>query len=140
MPLMIESLNLGQKVKFSPKGISMLPLIREGKDSVVLEKPDGMLAPYDIALYRRADGKYVLHRIVAVDRNGRYVCMGDNQIAKEFGITHDQVIAKVMGINRGRHQVNLDGCFYRSYCKLWYHGRRGIRLLRRAKQKLHRDA
>ena len=34
LPLIEECLENGQNVKFSPRGISMLPMIRQGKDSV----------------------------------------------------------------------------------------------------------
>lgn len=138
MPLMKESFEIGQKVKFSPRGKSMLPLLREGKDSVTLSKAETSLKAYDIALYQRADGKYILHRIVAVDGRGNCVCMGDNQLAKEFGITRDQVIAVVTGISRDGRELNLDSTAYRLYCHVWYQGRRGLRLLHRIFGRLRR--
>lgn len=82
-----------------PKGTSMLPLIVEGKDSVVLCKP-GLLSKYDIVLYKRKNGQYVLHRIVALKGND-LVLRGDNQSELEKGITTDRVIAKVKGIYIG---------------------------------------
>ena len=36
MPLIIERLSVGGEVKISPKGVSMLPMLRQGKDSVIL--------------------------------------------------------------------------------------------------------
>ena len=36
MPLIRERLAVGQSVKFSPRGNSMLPMLRQGVDSVVL--------------------------------------------------------------------------------------------------------
>ncbi len=79
-----------------PRGTSMLPLIKQGKDSVVLVKP-GLLSKNDIILYRRENGKYVLHRIVKIKGNDLLLC-GDNQSDIEKGITVDMVIAKVKGI------------------------------------------
>lgn len=79
-----------------PRGTSMLPLIVEGKDSVILCKP-GLLSKYDIVLYQRKNGQYVLHRIVKISGND-LVLRGDNQSELEKEITADMVIAKVKGV------------------------------------------
>ena len=50
MPLWKERLEAGQSVRFSPKGISMLPLLRQGTDSVLLSPPTARLKKYDIVL------------------------------------------------------------------------------------------
>lgn len=48
-------------------GDSMLPLIRQGKDLLLIaRKPQGRLNKYDVPLYRRDSGQYVLHRILKV--------------------------------------------------------------------------
>ena len=65
--IMIEKLNSGGTVTFTPKGKSMLPMLRDGEDVVVLSKPNGKLHLFDIPLYRRSNGAYVLHRIVNFD-------------------------------------------------------------------------
>lgn len=68
----------------APVGVSMLPLLRPNRDVVILEnnlKPE----IYDVVLYKRDNGKYILHRIIDVDSNG-YVMCGDNQFIKELGI------------------------------------------------------
>lgn len=59
-------------------GDSMLPLIREGRDLLVIEPPEGRLKKYDIAFYRRDSGQYVLHRVLEV-REHDYVICGDNR-------------------------------------------------------------
>ncbi len=104
MVLLIEDVisNDGE-FRLYPRGTSMLPLIRQGKDSVVLVKP-GLLSKRDIVLYRRKNGKYVLHRIIKINGNDLFLC-GDNQNVIETGITVDMVIAKVKG-------VYLDNVYY----------------------------
>ena len=69
MPLMKESLASGQSFRFSPRGISMLPMLRQGKDTVTLSPIKEPLKKYDIPLYQRDDGAYVLHRITEVGGN-----------------------------------------------------------------------
>jgi hypothetical protein len=84
MPLMKECLANGQSVTFSPHGVSMLPILREGRDTVTISAPPEKLKKYDIILYQRTNGKYVLHRIVGVGET--YTCIGDNQFVLEKGI------------------------------------------------------
>ena len=57
--------NEGTQVTFVPKGNSMLPFIRGGRDSVVLMK-DADVAPLDIVL-AKVGKTYVIHRIIKID-------------------------------------------------------------------------
>ena len=41
----------------TPLGKSMRPMLRDGKDNILVEKPTGRLKKFDVALYTRADGK-----------------------------------------------------------------------------------
>ena len=124
MPLWKERLEAGQRVRFSPKGISMLPLLRQGTDSVLLSPPPARLKKYDIVLYQREDGKYVLHRIIEVDESGMvYTCIGDNQFVKEPGLRHDQMIAVVTAFTRGKREHSVKEPGYRLYCYFWHYSR-----------------
>ena len=64
-------------------GWSMFPMLRNRRDRVVV-LPVGQerLRKYDLPLYRRPDGKYILHRIIGV-REGEYIIRGDNTYVKE---------------------------------------------------------
>ena len=92
MPLIRESLSKGQEVFFSPSGVSMLPTLEEGRDTVSLRAPTAYLRKYDIALFQRKNGQYVLHRVVK-SKGGVYTFMGDAQHWREEGITHSQIVA-----------------------------------------------
>lgn len=136
MPVIVEYLEAGRTVKFKPRGVSMLPMLRQGVDSVVLSPLPEQLRKYDIPLYQRDDGKYVLHRIVAMGET--YTCVGDNQFDLESGVRPDQMIALVIGFYRGDqfHSVTEPG--YKLYCRFWHYSRpirhfwrRGIGWLRR---------
>ena len=129
MPLIRESLAEGKTVRFSPSGISMLPMLRQGKDSVLLSAVPEKLNKYDLPLYRRADGKYVLHRIVKA--GDTYACMGDNQLSEETGLEHEQMVALVTGFYRGNRYHSVNGPFYWLYCRVWYFARRVYRACRR---------
>lgn len=64
-------------------GISMLPMLKARRDTVVIVKKEGKLAPLDVALYKRSDGAYVLHRVLKVTDSG-YIIRGDNCYADEI--------------------------------------------------------
>ena len=136
VPLFLERLEAGQQVRFSPMGTSMLPMLREGRDSVVLSPAPQRLRKYDLPLYQRDNGAYILHRVTAVGKT--YTCIGDNQFVYEHGVRQDQIVAVVTGFRRkGRdHTVTEPG--YRFYCGLWHYSRplrhfwhRGLGWLRR---------
>lgn len=98
--IIIEKLEMGGTVTFTPHGESMLPMLRDGEDVVVLSKPKGRLHLFDIPLYRRKDGSFVLHRVIDFQRDGSYVLCGDNQFYKERGIKDSDVIAVVTAFYR----------------------------------------
>lgn len=136
MPLIRERLALGQSVRFSPKGTSMLPMLRQGIDSVVLSPLPEKLKKFDLPLYQRDNGQYVLHRIVRA--GGSYTCIGDNQFVLEHGLRQDQMIAVVTAFYRGDQEHSVDELGYRIYCRFWHYSRpvrhfwrRGVGFLRR---------
>ena len=136
MPLIRERLENGQSVRFSPRGVSMLPMLRQGIDSVVLSPAPEVLKKYDLPLYRRDNGKYILHRIVGAGTT--YTCVGDNQFQLEPGVRRDQILALVTGFYRGDTLHSVNEPAYQLYCRFWHYSRparhfwrRGIGFLRR---------
>lgn len=124
MPDIKERLAKGQSVRLYPKGISMLPMLRQGIDSVVLSSVHGKLKKYDLPLYQRPDGQYVLHRIVGFGQNYTYVCIGDNQFQYEKGVRHRRVIAVVTGYYRDEEYRSVKSFRYKCYCRFWHWTRR----------------
>lgn len=118
MPLIEESLAAGQSVKLSPTGVSMRPMLRQERDCVVLSPAPERLCKYDIPLYKRENGQYVLHRVVRVGKD--YTCTGDNQFVYEHGIRQEQVIAVVTAFTRDEKQISVHAFSYRLYCRLWH--------------------
>lgn len=115
-PIIKEKLDSGATVTIQPKGISMLPLIRQGQDEVILKKPTGRLNKYDIPFYKRESGQFVLHRIVKKRKND-YVLCGDNQIEYEYGITDNMIIAVVEAIKRDGKTIPVTDKEYMKYSK-----------------------
>lgn len=136
MPLIQEQLDRGQTVRFSPRGTSMLPMLRQGLDTVTLSPAPERLRKFDLPLYRRENGQYVLHRVIRA--GSAYTCMGDNQFAPEPGVGHDQVIALVTAFSRDGREYSVHSPAYWFYCRLWHFSRPVRRLWRRGRSLLRR--
>lgn len=98
LPEVAKFLDEGREVELSPKGNSMLPFIREGKDSVVLKKLPSVEVG-DIVLVQ-LPGRYVMHRVVDENRN-LLTLMGDGNIRGTESCTRDEVLGTVICIVRG---------------------------------------
>lgn len=118
-PVMTEIMDAGGEVAFTPSGVSMMPMLRDRKDKVILVKAAFPLKRYDLPLYRRDDGRYILHRVVDVREDGTYVMCGDNQWVREYGIRDDNIIGVVRAFERnGRYHECTDRS-YILYCRFW---------------------
>ena len=133
-----EYLEVHGTLTYANVGVSMLPLLRQGRDLFIVEKkgPDRCAAG-DVVLYRRPPDQYVLHRVITV-RPEDYVILGDNCIGREYGITDEDIIGVMTGYVRGgkAHSVSEKG--YRLYSFLWTRGA-GLRVfLKKAGLKIRR--
>lgn len=112
-PVMKEVFESGGEFTFYPHGISMLPLIRQGVDQVVLVKAENIKLG-DAVFYLRDNGQFVLHRIVKI-KNGQYVMCGDNQFNLEYGITDKHILAKMKCVIRDGQIIDESNKKYRKY-------------------------
>lgn len=117
LPVMQEQLAAGRNVVFSPRGVSMQPMLRQGRDRVTLSPVNGPLKKYDLPLYRLDNGKFILHRVVAVGET--YTCRGDNTYIDEPGIRQDQLIGVVSAFSRKGRSISVQDAPYRLYCRVW---------------------
>ena len=72
---------------------------------------------YDLPVYQFPNGKYVMHRVVAV-KDGYYICNGDNLLQMET-VYPDQLIAIVSAFTRNGKRVEVTNIWYRLYCRFW---------------------
>lgn len=112
------ALESGGEFRLYPKGTSMLPLLVQGRDSVVLKQISEKPKKGDIFFYRRDNGAYVLHRLVGMDDQG-YIFCGDNHLTLEHGITDSHLIGVVVRIYRGEKCVKPGSFSYKFYVFLW---------------------
>lgn len=100
-------------------GDSMMPLLRQHRDLIVIDKrPQGRCKKYDVVLYRRPTGEYVLHRILKVRKNDYVIC-GDNRYAREFGVPDDWIIGILTAVVRDGKELSVTDWNYRLYVHLW---------------------
>ena len=114
--IILETLDMGKAFKIFPNGISMEPLIHQGRDAVYIKKPEGRLKKYDIAFFKRENGEYVLHRVIKVLPDSYNFC-GDNQWQVERGITDSQIIGIVTKLEIDGKTVMPDDAEYIKYVK-----------------------
>lgn len=115
-----QVLQRGEKLIYPNVGDSMLPLIRQGKDLMVIEqRPEGRCRRYDAVLYKRPNGRYVLHRILKVRKDGYVIC-GDNRYTREFGVPDQWIIGVLTAVLRdGKRELKVTDWRYRLYVHLW---------------------
>ena len=105
---------------YTVKGTSMMPLLRQKKDVVMLKsKGEERCKKYDVVLYRTYDRhKFILHRVLKVRPND-YVIAGDNNTFLEVGVTDQMIIGVMTGIRRNGKDISMDNKLYKLYVHLW---------------------
>lgn len=101
---------------FRNKGVSMMPLLRQGKDLFTVRKLDKgeRLKKYDVALYHRGK-KYVLHRVLKVTDTG-YIIRGDNCTDKEI-VPEADIMGVMTDYVRDGIKYSVDMPVYKKYVR-----------------------
>ena len=73
---LVDILSTGAVFPLLVTGSSMIPFLREGRDTVFLRKPD-RLHRGQIVFFRRKSGEFTLHRIRKIYKDGRLLSNGD---------------------------------------------------------------
>ena len=114
-------------------GVSMLPMLKNRRDSIVVVKKTARLKPLDVALYKRGND-YVLHRVLQ-PIDGGYIIRGDNCYADE-NVPEDLVIGVLSEFYRkDKHYFCTDESYLR-YAKFRVKNYPIRRLFFRVKQKV----
>ena len=103
------------RITYSNVGVSMMPLLRQGKDLFTIEKNDGnRYKKGDVVLFARGKDKYVLHRIIKVLPD-QYVILGDNCVNPERGIRDCDIHGKMISFVRNGKEHSINERRYRLY-------------------------
>ena len=116
-PYIQSALCEGKSVKLTVTGNSMYPLFRDQRDTVILS-PSDSFKKGDVVLFRRADGRFVLHRIIKA-KNGIYTFAGDNETAKEYPVKKEDCLAVMKSFVRMDKEDDVRALWYRLYTAFW---------------------
>ena len=112
-----EELERSGSIVFTNKGVSMMPLLRQDRDLMVIEKKGpGRCKKYDVILFKRGE-KYVLHRILKV-REKDYFVAGDN-CRKGESVRDSQILGVLTQVVRDGKTITPEDPAYRRYVHLW---------------------
>ena len=125
----VALLREGRKVTIPAKGESMLPFIVGGIDSVILEGVEGgtpagsalrTAKVGDVVLFR-ADGRFILHRIIGKD-NDKALIQGDGILKAKDLCPCDRIFGRVTTVLKGGvSPVDVGSPSYRRKIWLWMH-------------------
>ena len=104
---------------YTNRGNSMHPLIKEGKDVLVITSQIQDINLFDIILTKRPSGRYILHRVVRKNNDGTFDIAGDNSYKCDRGIKKTEIIGKLTTIIRNDKKNELDSFFYKIYVLVW---------------------
>lgn len=91
-----------------PSGVSMRPLIRGGRDTVIVMPLRRPLKRGDIVLFRRADGQDIMHRVWKI-KSETITTFGDGCWYPDEPITEDKILGLAVTLKRApRREINLD--------------------------------
>lgn len=107
IPVIREVTAKGEEFELKPRGQSMLPTIKEGRDTVILSRAEPPYRRGDLLFFCRENGAPVLHRVVDFTADGKLVIRGDAQFYTET-IDESQVVAAVKRYFRGKREVRTD--------------------------------
>lgn len=111
-----EALKEREEISVMTSGISMLPLFKQGRDIVVIERVKRPLKRGDVPLYKtNSPERFILHRIIRVKKDS-YVIRGDNLYVTEYGIKNEDIIGVLKAFYRNGKYVNCaDSIGYKLY-------------------------
>ncbi len=117
-----EILEKSGSLVYTNVGVSMRPLIREGKDVMRIKRADGEIRKYDVVLFKRPHisgrGHYVLHRVIRISKDGGYWIVGDNCVSGEM-VSRENIIGVLEAVVRNGKTVRAEDLSYRFYVAFW---------------------
>lgn len=119
LPAVVRLLEEGESVTLKVKGKSMLPFIVGERDSVVLQAATvSELMIGDIVLAKLNDSRYVLHRIIGLDR-GYISLMGDGNRHGRETCRGEAIVGQVIRIIKKERVIDCTTFVHRRKVAIW---------------------
>ena len=103
-------------IVYTNVGDSMMPLLRQNKDLMVIRKITEPLKKNDAVLFKRPNGAYVLHRITKVCGLGQYRIAGDNRSFSEI-VPEEWIIGILTEVIKDGRHISAQSDEYKAYLK-----------------------
>jgi hypothetical protein len=113
-----ELTEAGQEVSVRIFGSSMVPFLGDGRDEVLIKKPDRELKVGDVVFFQRDSGRYILHRIWKIKPEGYYI-VGDSQEEIEGPVRQEQIFAYVTRARRKGKWVGPGNFWWEFFEHVW---------------------
>ncbi len=111
-------------------GQSMQPMLRQGENPIVISKITSPVKKGDVILFRCESGKYLLHRIIKIRKQG-YLTRGDNNLFNDGFIKEKQIKGILTGYYEDEKYIDCSKNFrykvYSFFIPLRYHRRMFVR-------------
>ena len=110
----VDLLKSGQSVRFQAPGRSMTPTIREDETITIDPVSATSVRKWDIILYNNETG-VIAHRVVRIEKEDAFlpphsfILRGDASITDDKPVAPEQVLGKVVSVERGGRSVALCG-------------------------------
>ncbi len=111
-----ELLEKDGRLVYKTRGRSMLPMLRQNRDLVIIEPLKAPCIPQDVVLYKRKTD-YVLHRIIFV-RDDVCLIRGDNTFALET-VPKDRILGRLVSFIRNGTTYQVTDRRYLRYVRFW---------------------
>ena len=117
-----EELAKSGRLIYTNKGISMMPLLREKRDVMIIEKCSPCdIKRLDAVLFMRMTGDekaYVMHRVLRLEPDGSFFIAGDNCISGE-NVRPEMILGRLTGVIRDGKRIDVKSKRYLFYVHLW---------------------
>lgn len=124
-----------ERVEITPKGRSMRPFLKEGRNGVILTTPINLIRKYDVVLYKH-NGVYVLHRVIKIEGDTLFIC-GDNSAVRETRTKNDIIGVAEKIIYRGK-KIDSHNRILIFFVMLWYNAgiKKTVMFLKKVRRKI----
>lgn len=114
-----QMLQEGRDVDFTVTGNSMWPLLRHGRDRVVLTLCKAQdIRKGDVILFEAQPSKFLLHRVTKLKENS-FETTGDFNTFRDGSFQNNCVIGKAVKFIRKGKEYKADSLIMRLYSALW---------------------
>ena len=117
LPEVMDVIRSGEGIAITVTGSSMMPFLRDSRDRVLLQQKPRYRRG-DVVLFTLPDGRYILHRIVRIQKDRMLTC-GDGNIAADGWTLMENVLCAATRFERNGRIHNLESFLWRLLGLVW---------------------